>query len=71
MCWLISREDLPLCFGESDAFEEYIKVVHNPRFASISRQTTTRDFGNYFNDSGGKLIESLQSVSSAALASDI
>jgi hypothetical protein len=35
--------DLPLCFGESSAFEEYITHAHNPRFLKSSRQTTARD----------------------------
>ena len=49
LCRLISRLDLPMCFGESDAFQEYITTTHNLRFAKVSRQTTTRDFAKYFN----------------------
>lgn len=29
---LIARHDLSLNFGESAAFENYIKTSHNPRF---------------------------------------
>jgi hypothetical protein len=68
---LIARLDLSLCIGESDAFEEYIKLAHNPRFSAVSRQTTGRDFTNYFTDCRAKLITSLESVSSVAITSDI
>ena len=71
LCRLIAREDLPVCFGESAAFEEYIKLAHNPRFVPVSRQTTTRDFVKYFNERRSKLLETLKSVSSIALTSDI
>jgi hypothetical protein len=70
LCRLIASLDLPLCFGESAAFEEYIKVSYNPRF-STSRQTTTRDFTKYFNDCRAKIINSLSSVSSVAITSYI
>ncbi|KAJ1254814.1 hypothetical protein BS78_K323200 [Paspalum vaginatum] len=50
LCRLIARLDLPLTFAESPAFGEYIKLAHNPKFKSVSRQTTTRDFVKYFND---------------------
>ena len=71
LCRLIARMDLPLNFGESDAFDEYITIAHNPRFVSVARQTTTRDFAKYFSDCRAKLTESLQSVSSVALTFDI
>lgn len=71
LCRLIARLDLPLCFGESDAFEKYINISHNPRFSCVSRQTTTRDFVKYFDERRTKLLASLQSVSSVALTSDI
>ena len=35
LCHLIARLDLPLGFGDSEAFEEYIKVAHNPRFSTV------------------------------------
>jgi hypothetical protein len=47
LCHLISRFDLPLGFGFEDAFEEYIQRAHNPCFARVSRQTTTRDLEKY------------------------
>jgi hypothetical protein len=68
---LIAREDLPVCFGESAAFEEYIKLAHNPRFVLVSRETTTRDFVKYFKECYSKLLESLKSISFVALTSDI
>ena len=36
LCRLIARLDLPLGFGDCEAFEEYIKVTTNPRFATVS-----------------------------------
>ena len=35
---LIARQDLPLNFGESGAFENYIKTAHNPRFQAVTLQ---------------------------------
>lgn len=62
LCRLIARLDLPLCFGESDAFEDYIKTAHNPRHANVSRQTTTRDMDKYFKEKHAKILEKLKSV---------
>ena len=56
LCRLIARLDLPICIGESDAFEEYITTAHNPRFAKVSRQTTTRDFAKYFTERRAELV---------------
>jgi hypothetical protein len=71
LCRLIARLDLPLCFGESSAFQEYITRAHNPRFIKSSRQTTARDLIKLFNDRAEELIGALKSVSSVALTSDI
>jgi hypothetical protein len=68
---LIARLDLPLCFDESSAFQEYITHAHNPRFIKSSRQTTARDLIKMFNDRAEQLIGALKSVSSVALTSDI
>jgi hypothetical protein len=38
LCRLIARLDLPLNIGATDAFEEYIRFAHNPRFQRVSRQ---------------------------------
>jgi hypothetical protein len=46
-------------------------LTHNPRFYRVSKQTTTRDFAKYFNNRRAQLVESLKSVSSVALTSDI
>ena len=62
LCRLIARLDLPLGFGFEDAFEEYIQRAHNPRFARVSRQTTSRDLEKYFLDRLYSLIEFLKSV---------
>jgi hypothetical protein len=41
LCRLIARLDLPISFGESDAFQEYITRAHNPRFI-LTRQHCTK-----------------------------
>jgi hypothetical protein len=72
MCRLIAREDLPLCFAESDAFHEYITHAHNPRFVRSSRQTIARDLIKHYNGRMESLIETLKSsFSSVALTSGI
>ncbi|KAG8072717.1 hypothetical protein GUJ93_ZPchr0006g42464 [Zizania palustris] len=68
---LIARDDLPISFGESVAFVEYLKLAHNPKFTPVSRFTTARDIAKYFTERRGKVIESLTCVSSVALTSDI
>jgi hypothetical protein len=68
---MIARLDLPLCFGESSAFQDYITHAHNPRFDKFSRQTTARDLISLFNDHAEHLINVLKSVSFVALTSDI
>lgn len=37
------KQNLSLNFGESDLFENYIKIDHNSRFKKVSRTNTTRD----------------------------
>jgi hypothetical protein len=71
LCRLIARLDLPHCFGESSAFQEYITRAHNLRFIKSFRQTTARDLIRLFNDHVELLIEVLKHVSSVALTSDI
>jgi hypothetical protein len=68
---LIARLDLPLGFGESEAFDDYITTAHNPRFTPCSRQTTTRDLIKYFTERRDKLVDTLKTISSVALTSDI
>jgi hypothetical protein len=50
-CHLIARLDLPLGIDAYDAFVEYIRRAHNPRYAFVCKQTTTRDFVKHFNHS--------------------
>jgi hypothetical protein len=71
LCRLI-RLDLPLCFGESDAFQDYITNAHNLKFVKSSRQTTARDLIKLYSDRVEKLVEVLKtSISSVALTSGI
>lgn len=72
LCRLICTLDLPLGIGSTTAFERYIKHAHNPRFTAVCRQTTTRDFIKFYNQSRTSLINLLKSnVSCVALTSDI
>jgi hypothetical protein len=68
---LISRLDLPISFGESDAFQEYITHAHNPRFVKSSRETIERYLIRLFIDCAGQLIEVLKYVSYIDLTSNI
>jgi hypothetical protein len=72
LCRLIARLDLPLCIGETDAFEEYIQRAHNPRFQVVSRQSTTRDLSKLFTERRNILKNSmLPGDFSVSLTSDI
>ena len=70
---MLARLDVPVPLGESDAFEEYIRTAHNPKYVSVSRQTTTRDMLKYFTDCKAKLVETISSagVNCVCLTSDI
>jgi hypothetical protein len=70
---LLARLDLPLRLRETEAWEEYIRIAHNPRFKVVSKQTTGRDLLKYFNDKRDALIETMKSsaISSVAITSDI
>jgi hypothetical protein len=69
---LIARLDVPISIGESEAFEEYIKTAHNPKYARVSRQSTTRDILKYFTDCKAKHVETFSaSVNYVCLTSDI
>ena len=70
---LLARLDVSISVGESDAFEEYIRIAHNPKFVPVSRQTTTRDIEKYFTECKAKLVEiaSSATVNCVCLTSDI
>ena len=70
---LLARLDLPLRLGETEAWEDYIKTAHNPRYSTVSKQTTARDLFKYFNSKRDSLIEDLKNnaISSVAITSDI
>ncbi|XP_021321373.1 zinc finger BED domain-containing protein RICESLEEPER 2-like [Sorghum bicolor] len=71
LCRLIARLDLPLGFGDTDAFEEYIVRAHNPRFVRSSRRTTTRDLDKLFAERRAMIRNCVHASSSVALTSDI
>ncbi|XP_066163515.1 zinc finger BED domain-containing protein RICESLEEPER 1-like [Oryza sativa Japonica Group] len=69
---LIARQDLPLNFGESTAFEKYIQTAHNPRFKSVSSQTTTRDLRKFYKQGRDTLKELFNTCTfSVSITSDI
>jgi hypothetical protein len=37
LAWL----DVPICMGETDAFEDYIRIAHNPKYVPVSRPLET------------------------------
>ena len=72
LCRLITRLDLPLGIGESQAWEDYIVLAHNPRFAKVSRHATTIDLGKLFTEYRDMLKNFvLPAASSVALTLDI
>jgi hypothetical protein len=72
LCRLIARLDLPLGIGETQAWENYIKRAHNPRFEKVSRQATTRDMGKLFAEQRSMLMNSLfPACSSVSFTSNI
>jgi predicted PolB exonuclease-like 3'-5' exonuclease len=72
LCRLIARLDLPLGIGETQAWENYIKRAHNPRFEKVSRQATTRDMGKLFAEQCSMLMNSLfPACSSVSFTSNI
>uniref|UniRef100_A0ACD5UJM8 Uncharacterized protein n=1 Tax=Avena sativa TaxID=4498 RepID=A0ACD5UJM8_AVESA len=69
---LIAVNDLPLGFGESHGFVEYIRTAHTPSFTPVSRQTTTRDMKKLAKAGLAALKEELgSSTFSIAITSDI
>ena len=69
---LIARQDLPLNFGETEAFEKYIKSAHNPRFEKVSRRTTTRDLKKVYSQGIEHLKELFSTCTfSVSITSDI
>jgi hypothetical protein len=68
---LIARLDLPLGIDAYDAFVEYIRRAHNPRYNHVCRQTTTTDFVKHFNQTHTLMMECLSTCTSIAITSDI
>jgi hypothetical protein len=71
LCRLLARLDLPLGFGASPEFEEYIRTTHNPRFERISRTTTTSDIDAYFLSKVDEVKSLLSGGSCVCLTSHI
>jgi hypothetical protein len=71
LCRLVSRLDLPLGFGASPEFEEYIRIAHNPRLERVSKTTTTSDIDAYFLTKVDEVKSLLYDASCVCLTSDI
>jgi hypothetical protein len=71
LCHLLARLDLPLGFGASPEFEEYIRTAHNSRFERVSRTTTTSDIDAYFLSKVDEVKSLLSDSSCVCLTSDI
>jgi hypothetical protein len=71
LCRLVARLDLPLSFGASPEFEEYIRIAHNPRFEHVSRTTTTSDIDTYFLTKVDEVKSLLSNASCVCLTSSI
>jgi hypothetical protein len=69
---LIATNDLPLGFGESPAFVQYIRTYHTPQFQPVSRQTTTRDMKKMCKQALTKIKDDFTTCTfSVSLTSDI
>ncbi|GJM96990.1 hypothetical protein PR202_ga13878 [Eleusine coracana subsp. coracana] len=68
---LIARLDMPLNTGAQPAFEDYIRIAHNPNYKSVSRQATTRDLEKYFALKQTSMIDLLKQAICVCLTSDI
>ena len=63
---------MPLNFGETEAFEKYIKTSHNTWFEKFNRRTTTCDFKKVFHKGVDQLKEIfLTCTFSVSITSDI
>jgi hypothetical protein len=71
LCRLIARLDLTLGIFAYDAFVEYIRHAHNPRYVPVCRQTTTKDFVKHFNQTQTIMLNCFTTCSSVAITSDI
>jgi hypothetical protein len=71
LCHLIARLDLTLGIFAYDAFVEYIRHAHNPRYVPACRQTTTKDFVKHFNQTQTIMLNCFTTCSSVAITSDI
>jgi hypothetical protein len=71
LCHLIARLELPLGIDAYDAFVEYIRCAHNPRYNLVCRQTTTTYFVKHFNQTRTLMMEFLSACTSIAITSDI
>jgi hypothetical protein len=71
LCRFIATLDLPLNIGEQPAWEDYIRICHNPDYRHVSRQTTTRDLEALFFVKQSDVKELLNAASCVCLTSDI
>jgi hypothetical protein len=67
----IDRLDLSFHIGVYDAFVDYIRRAHNPRYAPVCRKTTTKDFVKHLNQTHTLMMDCLTACSYVAIISDI
>ncbi|GJN11751.1 hypothetical protein PR202_ga29967 [Eleusine coracana subsp. coracana] len=68
---MIAQLDMPLNTGEQPAFQDYIRIAHNPGYKGVSRQATTRDLEKYFALKQTAMIDLLKQATCVCLTSDI
>jgi hypothetical protein len=72
VCRLIAMNDLPLGFGESPGFADYIRSAHTPDFQPVSRQTTSRDMKKLGKEGLEKIKDDFRTCTfSVSITSDI
>jgi hypothetical protein len=68
---LIAKLNLLLNIGGQPAWEDYIRIAHNPNYKHVSRQTTTRDLEALFYLKQADVKQLLEHASCVCLTSDI
>jgi hypothetical protein len=71
LCCLIARLYLPLSICEHPAWEDYIRIAHNPAFRHVYSKITTRDLEALFYVKQSDVKELLNTTSCVCLTSDI
>jgi hypothetical protein len=68
---LIARINVPLNIGDQPAWEDCIRIAHNPNCKHVSRKTMTRDLETLFYLKQADVKQLLEHASCVCLTSDI